>query len=128
MERYLERHEAFVRRRLASGGDGDDWGGLARFHQTQIAFMQHERLVHLLVTLFFGLCALLTLLFVVLHPQVPMGILLLLLLALLVPYVVHYYRLENGIQKWYHLANEIEGRGGNVSQRYDDGPAEPRAR
>jgi hypothetical protein len=125
MEAYLKRHEAFIRRQLASTGDGADWTGLARFHRVQIEYMQHERLIHLLVTLFFGLCTLLALLFVALHPQVPMGVLLLLLLALLIPYVAHYYRLENGLQRWYHLANQIESRAGNVSERYDDGPVEP---
>jgi len=128
METYLKRHEAFIRGQLASAGDGADWAGLARFHRAQISYLQHERLVHLLVTLFFGLCTLLTLLFIVLHPQVPVGVLLALLLLLLVPYVVHYYKLENGVQRWYHLANEIEARSGNVSPRYDDGPIEPRAR
>jgi hypothetical protein len=126
MEGYLKRHEAFIRSQLASGGDGTDWAGLAHFHRSQIGYMQHERLVHLLVTLFFGLCTLLTLLFVVLHPLIPMGVLLLLLLALLVPYVAHYYKLENGLQRWYHLANEIESRAGAVSKRYDDGLLAPR--
>jgi len=128
MEAYLERHEAFVRGQLASAGGAADWAGLARFHRAQVEYLQHERLVHLLVTLFFGLCTLLTLLFLVLHPQVPVGVLLVLLLLLLVPYVVHYYKLENGVQRWYHLANEIEGRAGNVPQRYDDGSVEPPAR
>jgi cell division protein FtsW (lipid II flippase) len=128
MEAYLRRHEAFVRGQLAGAGDGADWAGLARFHRAQVEYLQHERLVHLLVTLFFGLCTLLTLLFLVLHPQVPVGVLLVLLLLLLVPYVVHYYKLENGVQRWYHLANAIESRAGNVSGRYDDGTTEPAAR
>jgi Ca2+/Na+ antiporter len=128
MEAYLRRHEAFIRGQLAGTADGTDWAGLARFHRTQVEYLQHERLVHLLVTLFFGLCALLTLLFLVVHPQVAVGVLLVLLLLLLVPYVVHYYRLENGVQRWYHLANAIEARTGNVSPRYDDGTVEPRAR
>ncbi len=128
MEAYLKRHEAFIRSQLASAGDGADWAGLARFHRAQIEYVQHERLVHLLVTLFFGLSALLTLLFIVLHPHVLMGLLLLLLLGLLVPYLVHYYRLENGVQRWYHLANEIEARAGNVPPRYDDGSGGPRTR
>jgi hypothetical protein len=110
MEAYLRRHEAFVRGQLDSGADGTDWARLARFHRAQVGYLQHERLVHLLVTLFFGLCALLTLLFLLLHPQVLVGVLLLLLLVLLVPYLVHYYRLENGVQRWYGLANEIDAR------------------
>ncbi len=128
MEAYLKRHEAFIRHQLASGSVGADWAGLARFHRAQIDYMQHERLIHLLVTLFFGLCALLTLLFVVVHPQVAIGVLLLLLLALLVPYVAHYYKIENGLQRWYHLANEIERRAGRVSERYDDGALEASGR
>ena len=128
MEAYLERHETFIRGRLASASETADWAGLARFHRAQIGYLQHERLVHLLVTLFFGLCTLVTLLFLVLHPQVPVGLLLVLLLLLLVPYVVHYYKLENGVQRWYHLANEIEARAGNVSPRYDDGSIESHAR
>jgi Ca2+/Na+ antiporter len=128
MEAYLERHEAFIRGQLAGAGDGADWTGLARFHRTQVEYLQHERLVHLLVTLFFGLCTLLTLLFIIVHPQIPVGVLLVLLLLLLVPYVVHYYKLENGVQRWYHLANAIEARAGNVSRRYDDGSIEPRER
>jgi Ca2+/Na+ antiporter len=128
MEAYLKRHEAFIRGRLASAGDGADWAGLARFHRTQIDYLQQERLAHLLVTLFFGLCTLLVLLFVVVHPQILVGILVLLLLALLVPYVAHYYRLENGLQRWYSLANEIEGRAGHDSERLHDGSVESHVR
>jgi Ca2+/Na+ antiporter len=128
MEAYLKRHEAFIRGQLASAGEGIDWAGLARFHRTQIAFLQQERLIHLLVTLFFGVCTLLVLLFLALHPQLLVGVLLLLLLALLVPYIAHYYKLENGVQRWYHLANQIEGRAGHVSQCYDDGSVQSQLR
>jgi hypothetical protein len=128
MQEYLKQHEDFIRRQLASAGDGEDWMRLARFHRTQIGYMQHERLIHLLVTLFFALCALVALIVIVAHPQVLAGVLLLLLLALLVPYIVHYYRLENGVQRWYHLANEIERRAGGVSERDGEEPAVPHAR
>jgi cell division protein FtsW (lipid II flippase) len=117
MEAYLKRHEAWILGLLASADEGFDWAALARFHRTQIDYMQHERLIHLLVTLFFGICTLLTLLVVVFNRQAPLTVLLLLLLflALLVPYIAHYYKLENGVQRWYHLANKIEQRAGHVS-------------
>lgn len=121
MKRYLKQHEAFVRGELAAAGDGADWRGLARHHRRQIGYLQHERLVHLHVTLFFGLCALLVFLFFVLHPdQVLAGVLLLLLIALLVPYIVHYFTLENGVQRWYALANELDRRAGGAVPRHDD--------
>jgi hypothetical protein len=33
-----------------------------------------------------------------------------LLIILSVAYVINYYRLENGVQKWYRLSNEIRNR------------------
>jgi cell division protein FtsW (lipid II flippase) len=115
MEEYLKRHEAWINGLLASAAEGFDWSGLAQFHKTQIAWMQHERLIHLLVTLFFGLFALLAVLFTVAVPRLEMAALIAFLLLLLIPYVAHYFRLENGVQRWYHLANEIERRAGRVS-------------
>lgn len=116
MDRYLRAHEDFVREQLASGTDLE---ALGQFHRTQIGYLQHERLIHLLVMLFVGLCTLVTLLSLTLRPSLLMAVLLLLLVGLLIPYVVHYYRLENGVQRWYHLANEIELRAGHVAGRYD---------
>ena len=43
----------------------------------------------------------------------------LLLLELTVPYIVHYFRLENGVQRWYHLQNRIDAELGRVSQSYE---------
>ena len=128
MQKYLKQHEDFIRRQLASAGDGTDWMRLARCHRTQIEYLQHERLVHLLVTLFFALCVLVVLIVVIVQPQVLTGVLLLLLLALLVPYIVHYYQLENGVQRWYHLANEIDRRAGVVSEGDGDRSSVPHAR
>jgi cell division protein FtsW (lipid II flippase) len=110
MYEYMKRHEAFIRATLAPGSGCEDWAALARYHDTQLHYMQHERIVHLLVTLFVGLFALLTLLFLAARPSITMSVLVLLLLALFVPYLVHYYRLENGVQRWYDLANEVERR------------------
>jgi hypothetical protein len=122
MYRYLKQHEALVESMLARGAEHQDWAGLARFHRTQIGYMQHERLIHLLVTLAFGLFGLLTLLASVAFPRTELTLLLLLFLALLLPYVAHYFRLENGVQRWYRLANEIERRAGTFPQ-VDRGPA-----
>jgi len=32
-------------------------------------------------------------------------------------YLVHYFRLENGVQRWYHLANRIDERLGLIYPR-----------
>ncbi len=67
----------------------------------QIQFFQHERLVHLIVTVTFAMLTIVSVLGCVLAPQPPLFVLAVLLLVLLIPYIRHYYILENGVQKLY---------------------------
>lgn len=67
----------------------------------QIRFFQHERLVHLIVTVTFAILTVLSLLGCVFSPQPSLFALVILLLVLLVPYIRHYYILENGVQMLY---------------------------
>lgn len=73
----------------------------------QIRFFEHERLVHLLVTLFFALLFVIGILFFYAFPGLPILALSAAFLALLVPYIRHYYILENGTQKLYALYDEL---------------------
>ncbi len=73
----------------------------------QIRFFQHERLVHLLVTLLFALLFVGTTLFFSVFPSLPLFALDLLFLLLLVPYIRHYYILENGTQRLYALYDSL---------------------
>lgn len=73
----------------------------------QIGFFQHERLVHLIVTVTFALLTMIAILGVILEPQSALFILILLLVVLLVPYIRHYYILENGVQKLYKYYDEL---------------------
>lgn len=67
----------------------------------QIQFFQHERLVHLIVTVLFALLTVLTLFVSLLIKNILLLVLFILFLVLLVPYIYHYYILENGVQKLY---------------------------
>lgn len=84
-----------------------DYKRLLEEHLTQIAFFQHERLIHLLVTLAFAILTVASVLAIVISGYLPIAALALLLLVLLVPYVAHYYLLENGVQKMYAQYDEI---------------------
>lgn len=74
----------------------------------QIGFFQHERLIHLIVTVLFALMTILVFLLAVTNFAPWTGVLLLLLLALLIPYIKHYWLLENGTQKLYRYYDELE--------------------
>ncbi len=73
----------------------------------QIRFFSHERLAHLFVTLFFALLLVVGILFFHAFPSIPVLLLSVAFLALLVPYIRHYYILENGTQRLYALYDEL---------------------
>lgn len=74
----------------------------------QIRFFQHERLIHLIVTALFALLAVLTLFASLLIENILLLFLFLLFFVLLVPYIRHYYILENGVQKLYEYYDRLE--------------------
>ncbi len=73
--------------------------------QTKIAFFQHERLIHLLVTFFFALFAILFLaLGMVSYIFLPI---LFILLVFVIFYILHYFFLENHVQYLYKIYDEV---------------------
>lgn len=78
---------------------------------TRIQLYQHERLIHLLVTLAFALLFLISLGIYLTAGGVGVLILTALLLILLVPYIQHYYFLENSVQKLYTIYYKLEHYG-----------------
>lgn len=73
----------------------------------QIRFFQHERLIHLIVTVLFALLTILSILAFLTLTQIGLLVLSILLLILLVPYIRHYYILENGVQKLYTYYDKL---------------------
>ncbi len=84
-----------------------DWDKLLQEHLIQIGFFQHERIVHLLVTLTFAILTALSVFVIIITDYYPLVALTLLLLVLLIPYIAHYYLLENEVQKMYKQYDEI---------------------
>jgi len=78
--------------------------------ETKISYFQHERLIHLMVTLAFAVFLLFEIycLFVLPSDFLVAGVLLVVIFfGLTVGYVMHYYFLENSVQKMYHMRDEI---------------------
>ena len=75
-----------------------------------ISFYQHERLVHLIVTVFVGIIAVLFFLAALLLEEISLLIVFAILLLLFIPYIIHYYFLENNIQRLYILYKETKDK------------------
>ena len=83
----------------------------------QIGFFQHERMVHLIVTMTFALMTIMTLIGICVTGYMPLVALMVLLLVLLVPYIRHYYILENGTQTLYRYYDSLEEIHWSVSKK-----------
>lgn len=77
----------------------------------QIGFFQHERLLHLIVTVLFAFLTIFTMTAACFLDNCYYGMLFCLLsvvcMILLVPYIHHYYVLENSVQKLYEIYDAI---------------------
>ena len=84
----------------------------ARTHRerllVQIQFFQHERLIHLIVTVLFALLTVITLFASLIIEQPLLLVLFALFMILLVPYIKHYYLLENGVQQLYQYYDALD--------------------
>ena len=90
---------------------------LAAYHQAMLAQFQHERLIHLLVTLFFALFMIIFFgLFCFLSVDGGrggnvlnncIGGVAVLLLVATICYAIHYYHLENGVQKLEEITKKL---------------------
>lgn len=103
MGKKLKNYIAFIETLLQNPDGIDNSGKVKDALLTEIAFWQHERLIHLLVTILFALLTMATLLTSLFYPSWGLLALFVALLVLLVPYIKHYYTLENGVQRLYTL-------------------------
>ncbi|HOQ36872.1 MAG TPA: hypothetical protein PK033_10235 [Acetivibrio sp.] len=118
MVKYIKKQEELVKNILSSESYSQ-WEWLLDYHKTQIEFIQHERLIHLLVTLFFGLFFLTTTLISVAFDKLELLGVAAMFLILLIPYIAHYYKLENGVQRLYELYNRIDERCRDEMKKYN---------
>ncbi len=105
---FIKRHEQAIRERLAGKPDAEQLARILAHHEVQIARLQHERLAHLITMLFVCLFFLLSFGYTLSHFTASFILLTTVLLILSAAYILHYYRLENSVQRWYGLANEID--------------------
>ena len=74
----------------------------------RIKFYQHERLIHLIVTMTFAIMTVISFFMLITSGGTGAVLLSLLFLGLTIPYVMHYYFLENSVQALYKLYYEAK--------------------
>lgn len=104
---FLNQYLKEINKKIKDG-EGWNWKDVLENHRETIKFMQHERLIHLLVTLTVAILFVVSMMFSLIYQFTVLFLIDFLLLVLLVPYIFHYFRLENGVQKMYWIDKLIE--------------------
>lgn len=111
MEQRIKEHENFITK-ASKHPDRD----ISLYHHRMVRYFQHERSIHLAITLFFSaltliLIAITTYLTVwyaeIWYTFIPLYLATLILIILSAAYVRHYYFLENHIQRLYDYTYDL---------------------
>jgi len=102
--KYVKRVDDF----LSSTHTKSEIDDFILIHLNKISFFQHERLIHLLVTILFAIMdiIMLSIFFITLNTYC--AILMFFFTLLLIPYIFHYYFLENSIHKMYEQYDRLK--------------------
>lgn len=103
---YMDIINAFIKDEMPSASLKRKEEVLSEF-TTKIKFFQHERLIHLIVTVLFALLEMGAVYVGIICPSLVATLLSVMFLILLVPYVMHYYFLENSVQQMYKMRDLI---------------------
>lgn len=114
MRRYIENYRVYLETYLQHPQKAA-LSALRKDMQVQIGFMQHERLIHFLVTMLFALLFMIAMGIYLFLPSPAMLVFVILLLVLLIPYIGYYYYLENAVQKMYILYNRVAALDDNMA-------------
>lgn len=107
----------YVEQLLESDEQDIDWEEEMKKHLVQIQFFAHERLIHLIVTVLFAIMTMSVFLYAMDHFSWQILLLIAALMVLLVPYIRHYFLLENSVQDMYEQYDRMRGKVGRAFRR-----------
>ena len=110
MKKQIQEYIKQIKLILTEDAPGTDWDEVSRQHLVKIQFYQHERLIHLIVTALFAVMEMICVATLLATANLWSLVLMVMMLVLLVPYVGHYYFLENSVQELYLIHDVILSR------------------
>ena len=108
----IRQYMAYIDNLLESEEDDIDWEEEMKKHLVQTAFFAHERFIHLIVTVTFAILAFMVFLYTFSNFTVPLLLLFLMIMVLMIPYIRHYFLLENSVQDMYEQYDKMLAKAG----------------
>ncbi len=117
----IRQYMVYIDQLLESEDEDIDWEEEMKKHLVEIAFFAHERLIHLIVTVLFAILTFMAFLFTIRNFSASLVLLCFALLCLLIPYIKHYFLMENSVQDMYEQYDKMQlkvGRGFERKGKY----------
>jgi hypothetical protein len=105
IKKYCREHEDYIRQCLDAGSVSD---ALLALHERRLHWLQHERLIHLIVVFIFAILFLFSVVLYIVLPSPYTLVLMTAVAVVLIAYIRHYFILENTTQRWYTLYDRID--------------------
>jgi uncharacterized membrane protein len=103
----FKKYDEEIKKIISDKSSDTDWKKILEKHQRMISHIQHERLIHLIVTMFVGLVMSIGAFIIIITQKPDLLLFVLFLLILFVAYLFHYRFLENTTQNWHEVEEKI---------------------
>lgn len=110
MAKRIKRYLAYIDDLLTR--DDVDFNEEIKRHVQQIEFFMHERMIHLIVTFLFAILTVMCCVAFIVSEKMQLILLAVAMMVLLIPYIKHYYLLENSVQKMYEQYDQMLQKAG----------------
>ena len=112
IRKWCKEHECEVERQIASANTTKDLHRIRFEHAKKLHWLMHERIVHVIVLFMVVLLLMFSVYLLVSAPEtapasLPMCIIVFVLTCF---YVRHYFFLENTVQRWYTIDEDLTSR------------------
>ena len=106
MFKYLTNHEKYILKILGSN-NLESLEEIKKDHLRKINFLQHERLIHLIVTSVVALILVMIFAAALFTENYMIHIATIVIIVKEIFYIRHYYLMENGVQRMYKLYDRL---------------------
>ncbi|MBP3238254.1 MAG: hypothetical protein J6M24_04060 [Lachnospiraceae bacterium] len=107
MKKRIVKYKSDIDELLKNPPGDTNWDEEIKKHLIQLEFFKHERHMHLIVMFLFAMMCFFTVLSCVDNPMLEKAVIFGALMILMVPYLMHYYLLENSVQYMYTQYDEM---------------------
>lgn len=108
----IRQYMAYIDQMLESEDDDINWEEEMKKHLVEIAFFAHERFIHLIVTVTFAILTVMVFLYTISNFSISMVLLILAFMCLMIPYIKHYFLMENCVQDMYEQYEKMQAKVG----------------